>query len=323
MLINELNNFYGVQPYHKIAQITTVQKNNNYNTGTKLAVIFDTTKPTLYKFVNGAWVLADELCTTLTSNQFEAPTTISALFINLTINNYVPDNYIGMGDGAFPPMYDGAFVYVCSKFADIQPIFGDIKKGELAVIGTNTYMLTTGQAFTPTNWIILKSKSLQVTDIINLDKTDVGLDQVDNVADLNKPISELTKAALDFKADLTGANFTGKVTTTKTLIDGIGDVRSIPIINNSNNRTLSVADNGTCISCTSGGLTIPANTFSAGNNLIVYNNASTTLTINCSDITAIIAGDSTVMQSMTLVANGVCSIIFINANHIIVSGNIA
>jgi hypothetical protein len=36
---------------------------------------------------------------------------------------------------------------------------------------------------------------------INVSKTDMGLDQVDNTSDLNKPISTATQTALDLKVD--------------------------------------------------------------------------------------------------------------------------
>lgn len=41
--------------------------------------------------------------------------------------------------------------------------------------------------------------------VVNLDKDDVGLDQVDNTNDLNKPISTATQAALDTTVKLSGA----------------------------------------------------------------------------------------------------------------------
>jgi len=45
-----------------------------------------------------------------------------------------------------------------------------------------------------------------------LDKTAVGLDNVDNTSDANKPVSTPTQTALDLKASLTGATFTGAIT---------------------------------------------------------------------------------------------------------------
>ena len=45
-----------------------------------------------------------------------------------------------------------------------------------------------------------------------LTKTDLGLENVDNTSDLNKPISTATQTALNEKASLTGATFTGNIT---------------------------------------------------------------------------------------------------------------
>lgn len=50
------------------------------------------------------------------------------------------------------------------------------------------------------------------TGVVLLDKSDVGLSNVDNTSDLNKPVSTAQQAALDLKADLAGAAFTGVVT---------------------------------------------------------------------------------------------------------------
>jgi len=44
-----------------------------------------------------------------------------------------------------------------------------------------------------------------------IDKTMVGLTNVDNTSDANKPVSTAQQTALDLKANLTGATFTGQV----------------------------------------------------------------------------------------------------------------
>ena len=57
-----------------------------------------------------------------------------------------------------------------------------------------------------------------------LDKTAVGLPNVDNTTDLGKPISTLTQAALDLKAPLASPTFTGTVAgITKSMV-GLGSV---------------------------------------------------------------------------------------------------
>lgn len=58
------------------------------------------------------------------------------------------------------------------------------------------------------------------TGAVTLDKSDVGLGNVDNTADLDKPISTLTQAALDLKANAADV-YTKTETYNKTEIDGM------------------------------------------------------------------------------------------------------
>lgn len=50
------------------------------------------------------------------------------------------------------------------------------------------------------------------TGVVVLDQTDVGLDQVDNTSDADKPVSTAQQAALDLKADLDSPALTGNPT---------------------------------------------------------------------------------------------------------------
>lgn len=64
-------------------------------------------------------------------------------------------------------------------------------------VGTNLSVATDGTISTTANVASVAGK----TGVVTLDKSDVGLDNVDNTTDLNKPISTATQAALDGKAD--------------------------------------------------------------------------------------------------------------------------
>lgn len=55
------------------------------------------------------------------------------------------------------------------------------------------------------------------TGNVVLTKTDIGLDKVDNTSDHDKPVSAATTDALLLKADLSGAAFTGPITTNNTI----------------------------------------------------------------------------------------------------------
>ena len=58
------------------------------------------------------------------------------------------------------------------------------------------------------------------TAVAALTKTSVGLANVDNTADVDKPVSDDTQDALDLKANLAGPTFTGTVTTDDLIVEG-------------------------------------------------------------------------------------------------------
>lgn len=86
-------------------------------------------------------------------------------------------------------------------------------------VGTNLSVAADGTISTTANVTSVAGK----TGVVTLDKSDVGLGNVDNTADLDKPISTATQAALDDKADvattLSGYGITDAYT--KTEIDGM------------------------------------------------------------------------------------------------------
>jgi hypothetical protein len=58
------------------------------------------------------------------------------------------------------------------------------------------------------------------TAVAALTKSSVGLANVDNTTDANKPVSTATQTALDLKANLAGPTFTGTVTTDDLIVEG-------------------------------------------------------------------------------------------------------
>ena len=90
-----------------------------------------------------------------------------------------------------------------------------------------------GITFTTGDWIISNGTAWEKVDntdavasvagrtgVVVLTKSDVGLSEVDNTSDANKPVSIAQQAALDLKANLAAADFTGTVTApTPTALD--------------------------------------------------------------------------------------------------------
>jgi hypothetical protein len=62
------------------------------------------------------------------------------------------------------------------------------------------------------------------TGVVTLTSTDVGLSNVDNTTDLNKPISTATQTALDLKAPLASPTFTGTVSGISKAMVGLSNV---------------------------------------------------------------------------------------------------
>ena len=81
----------------------------------------------------------------------------------------------------------------------------------------------TGAVVGTTNTQTLTNKTL-TSPVINtptgITSSDVGLGNVDNTSDANKPVSTATQTALDLKANLSGATFTGAVSGTSLTLSG-------------------------------------------------------------------------------------------------------
>ena len=87
--------------------------------------------------------------------------------------------------------------------------------------------------------------------------------------------------------------------------------------------TLTTGDIGEFVGVgTSGSITIPNSTFSAGDIVSIFNNTSGNITITCSITTAYIAGTNTDKDTMTLATRGVATILFISGTVCVVTGNV-
>lgn len=83
----------------------------------------------------------------------------------------------------------------------------------------------------------------QTGDVV-LDKSDVGLGNVDNTSDANKPISTATQTALNAKAN------TSTVINSGTGLTGGGDLsadRTLSVVDDTTNQQLRISDNGSLV----------------------------------------------------------------------------
>jgi hypothetical protein len=127
---------------------------------------------------------------------------------------------------------------------------------------------------------------------------------------------------------LQSANTSSNVTQTLPTADGttLGYL-NVPV--SSTTSTIVVADVGKVVSL-SAGITIPDNTFMAGDVVSLYNNTSGSLTITCSITTAYIAGTDSDKATVSLATRGVATILFIGtagtggtSNICVITGNVS
>ena len=112
------------------------------------------------------------------------------------------------------------------------------------------------------------------------------------------------------------------ITTSSTIADSIGDVRNIPQNSQVTGYTLVASDNGKHISITTGGVTVPASVFSAGNSVVVFNNSASSQTITQgASVTMYLSGTATT-GNRTLAQRGLCTILCYAANSFVISGSV-
>jgi hypothetical protein len=114
----------------------------------------------------------------------------------------------------------------------------------------------------------------------------------------------------------TSQNITGAAAVS----DVAGNLRTIVQNSQTTGYTLVATDNGKFINITTGGVTVPSSIFSAGQNVVVYNNSTSAQTITQgSGVTLTLAG-TTSTGNRTLSANGIGTIICTGSNAFLITG---
>jgi hypothetical protein len=114
---------------------------------------------------------------------------------------------------------------------------------------------------------------------------------------------------------------TGNNVTFNAVSDVAGNLRNVPQNAKSAAYTLVSADAGKHISITTGGVTVPASVFSAGQVITVYNNAAANQTITQGgSVTMYLAGTATT-GNRTLAQRGLATILCVASNTFVISGS--
>jgi hypothetical protein len=118
----------------------------------------------------------------------------------------------------------------------------------------------------------------------------------------------------------------GTSATITNIFDGVGKIRAIPSAGAAKTTayTLAITDIGEYVTVgSSGSITVPNDTFAAGDVVAVFNNTTGNISINCPVTTAYIAGTDSDKASVTLSTRGVASVLFINPSLCVITGNVS
>ena len=152
--------------------------------------------------------------------------------------------------------------------------------------------------------------------------------------DTNVAAAGVTLAGTTLAADGTDTNISltltpkgsGIVTTSSTYNDGAGKLRAIPQSGSAktSSYTLATTDNGRFIEVgSSGSITIPDATFTAGDIVSLFNNTAGNITVTCTITTAYIGGTDADKATVTLATRGVATVLFISGTVCVINGNVS
>ncbi len=119
---------------------------------------------------------------------------------------------------------------------------------------------------------------------------------------------------------LTGTTAVATLTATGAISDAIGNVRDLVNSDKTAAYVPAATDNGKLINITTGGITINASVFTAGQNVTIYNNSGSSQTITQgTSVTMYLAGSATT-GNRTLAQRGIATILCVASNTFVCSG---
>ena len=165
----------------------------------------------------------------------------------------------------------------------------------------------------------------------------VKVEEIQHPSNSNNAVSIASDSSVSLKhsgsaklaTTSTGVSVTGTcaaTTITATSVTGTsvedskGDVRKIIQNAQTSAYSLVAADAGKHISITTGGVTIPASVFAAGDAITIVNDSASDQTITCSAVTTYLASDTSAKSSLTLKARGVATFLFVSATVVYGAG---
>jgi hypothetical protein len=116
-----------------------------------------------------------------------------------------------------------------------------------------------------------------------------------------------------------GLGVAGKIYSGDYVFDAYGNLRTLPVNAQSTSYTLVAADVGRFID-TSAGVTVPSGIFAVGDNVTIYNDSASTITITqAAGVTLRQAGTSNT-GNRSLALRGVCTLLCVASNEFVING---
>jgi uncharacterized protein YqgC (DUF456 family) len=195
---------------------------------------------------------------------------------------------------------------------------------------TNVTFPTTGTLATLAGTETFTNKTL-TTPIIS---------SISNTGTLTLPTSTDTLVGRATTDTLTNKTLTSPTLTTPVLgtpssgtlssctVDGTNKVGYLNIPQSGSAKTTSytlvVGDVGKFVVLgTSGLVVVPASIFAVGDAISVANNTAAAITCTSSAVTAYLGGTNTVVTSFSLASRGVCTILYVTASVVFITGNVS
>ena len=113
---------------------------------------------------------------------------------------------------------------------------------------------------------------------------------------------------------------TTKISSNNIQPETLVELKKITEVTKTQSYTLDVSDIGKYINITTGGVIVPANVFSTGDAVSVYNNSASSQTITQSAGTTVYLVGTSTTGNRTLAQRGLATVLCVGANTFVVGG---
>ena len=230
-----------------------------------------------------------------------------------------------------PTSVSGTVALVASEYQKLTIVFGTSITGTATLTANIIYTIPAGVGG---SWVVYNNTTGSYT--ITMAQASGGGSSVvvpqggrsiiwsdgTNFAALSGTASN-TQVLYNSSGTITGSanlTFNGTTLTAATSSDSIGNLRNVPANSQTGAYVLVGTDSGKYISITTGGVTVPASIFSAGQSISIYNDSSVDQTITQGSSVTMYQAGTTNTGNRTLAARGLCTVFCVGSNTFLITG---